>query len=205
MGFLNTRFPDRIARGAQGGHGFWDVSIATTATGREARDNAWSMGRGRWSVAHALRSDEDFEEIQAHFYMARSTLHGFRFKDWTDYRVTQAQGRLVLVTGTTYQLHRVYGDDPAYEYLRPITRPVDGTVTVYVDDVAVVATPDPDTGRVTVAGGGTLLQWAGEFDVPARYDVKGRNATLVHRQQGGRTLIAWDQIDIVELREDAPA
>jgi uncharacterized protein (TIGR02217 family) len=68
----------------------------------------WSEARGRWDVASGLKKQAQIGELIAFFRARRGKAHGFRFKDWTDYKAT---GRL-LGTGddaqTEFQLVKHY-------------------------------------------------------------------------------------------------
>ena len=72
-----------------------------------------------------------------------------------------------------FQLRKTYGAsfDP---YVRPISKPVAGTVTVTVDGIATTAfTVSETTGVVTFAAApadGAVLLAEFEFDVPVRFD-----------------------------------
>src|SRR5690606_9121053 len=75
-------------------------------------------------------------------------------------------------TAVSFQLVKSYGAafDP---YVRPITKPVAGTVTVRVDGIATPVAVDALTGLVTFAAApeaGAAITASFEFDVPVRFD-----------------------------------
>lgn len=217
MGFLSTRFPDAIARGASGGHAYFSTTIVEVLSGHEKAISNWSASRGRWNVSQGLkiaRADgsvvtdpKRYEAARDFLYMARGRLHRFRFKDWSDYACARSSGRLVQITSTTFQVAKVYGTDPSFEYVRSLTRLVASTVTVWVGGVLQSSpanyTVDLDTGVVTFASppGVATREVACEFDVPCRFDTDRVDARLVHRRGDGTNLIEWSDIDIVEVRE----
>ena len=109
------------------------------------------MGRqaGGWDVASGLKKQAQIELIA--FFRARTgKAYGFRFKDWTDHRAT---GQL-LGTGddalTQFQLVKHYPSGSVIE-VRTITKPVAGTVQVYLDGVEQLSgwSVNTTTGLVT--------------------------------------------------------
>lgn len=203
MGFLAERFPDNISRGATGGPGY-STTVVAAFGGAESRNINWSASRHRYNVSQGIKTGADERECDAFFRKARGRAHSFRFKDWADYQLTVAQSRLVLISGTTYQLSKVYGaDEPTFEEVRKLTRIVAGTLRVYsataLQTEGVGYTVDINTGRVTTAL--SALTASCEFDVPCRFDFDQKNTELVYRRGDGTMLVQWDGIEIVEVRE----
>lgn len=213
MGFLAKRFPPYISRGATGGHAFFDTTVVEVASGHETAIANWSASRGRWNVSQGVKrmdgqiDDRRFEAVRDFLYMARGRLHRFRFKDWMDFRCARANGRLVQITSTTFQISKVYGTEVAFEYVRSLTRPVPGSVQVWLAGVLQASPADytvnTDTGVVTFASapGAAAREVACDFDVPARFDIDRLDARLVHRRDDGVLLMEWNDIPIVEVRE----
>ena len=89
-------------------------------------------------MASRLKKQAQIDELIAFFRARRGKAYGFRFKDWTDYKVT---GEL-LGTGddvkTQFQLAKRYPSGSLIE-VRTITKPVAGTVRVYKDGVEQVS------------------------------------------------------------------
>lgn len=209
MGDLNQRFPDRIAAGATGGHAYFLTQVAAVKSGAEVRNQDWSLARGRWNVSQGLKTQADYETIRDFLYMARGRFHRFRFKDWKDYRCARADGRLVQVTSTTFQIAKVYGSDPTFEYVRNLKRIVANTQSIWKDAVLLTEgggagqyTLNDDTGIVTfgTAPGASVLEVSCDFDVPARFDIDRDDSAIRGRKPDGTLFIEWDNIDIVEDR-----
>jgi uncharacterized protein (TIGR02217 family) len=202
MSFFDARFPDRIARGAQGGPGFLTAVVETVA-GWEARLENWSEARCRFNVATGLKRREDLAELIAFFRLVRGRSRGFRFKDWTDFQATEVP----LGTGdgvrTIWQLAKryEYGGETSTRY---ITRPVAGTVAIFADGApqASGVSVDLATGAVSFAAPPAegVVAASCEFDVPCRFDVDGLEGLTLEHLQLGR----WSEIAVVELREDYP-
>ena len=132
--FHDVQFPPDIAYGAAGGPGY-STSVVTTVAGHEKRNANWATARGRWNVAHGLKNREQVASLIAFFRARKGRAYGFRFKDWTDY---QAVGEAIGTgdgTTTTFQLVKRYVSGGVAE-TRTITKPVAGTVGVYLDGVA---------------------------------------------------------------------
>ena len=201
---LAQPFPERITRGAIGGPGY-NTAVVEAIGGQESRNLAWPVGRHRYNVSQGIKDDADQRECDAFFRKARGRARPFLFKDWTDYTLAVADSRLVLVSGTTYQLSKVYGaDEPAYEEVRSLERIRSGTLLVYSAGVlkteGVDYTADLSTGLVTTALG--TLTAACEFYVPCRFDFDQKRAALIDRQRDGSVFVQWDNIDIVEVVDE---
>lgn len=129
MAFIESpRFPDRIAYGAIGGPVF-NTEVAKGAAGGEQRNGAWEYPKHEWDVSHGIKSGADFLELRAFFYTARGRLHGWRFRDWTDYAASLTDGVVSTPGMPTGQLHKRYsiGTLPLD---RKIAKPVAGTIVV---------------------------------------------------------------------------
>ena len=100
---------------------------------------------------------------------------------------------------TQYQLVKRYRSGSVIE-IRTITKPVAGTVKVYVDDVEQLSgwSVDTTTGLVTFSmppALGVAVAADFEFDVPVRFDTDHMAVTIESYR-----LHAWQQIPIIELR-----
>lgn len=204
MAFLTDRFPEKITFGARGGP-TWATNVVMLGGGNEQRIKNWSKARLRWDVSHGIKTQDDFDELLAFFYNAAGRANSFRFKDWTDYRVADAD-KVTLATYTdlsdeSYQLFKTYtiGSD---NYYRPITRPVASAFKLFYDGVQAVGSEyslDADTGVLTLTGdppNGTVVAWSGEFDVPCRFDIDEMNVSYDDYNNYN-----WPRIPIVEVRE----
>lgn len=199
MAFIESpRFPDRIAYGATGGAGF-STSIARLTSGREARNGQWEYPRHAWDVSQGLNSQADFEALRAFFWAMRGRLHGWRFKDWSDYLVTVADGRATAITSTTFQLVKRYSSG-AINVDRLIQKPVAGTVEVLVSGSPATFSVDTTTGIVTIAAAPAAadITWSGEFDVPMRFDTDQLQGRIVARNANG-LVHEWSGIPISEI------
>ncbi len=203
MSFFDVRFPDRIGRGAQGGPGFLTTIIETVA-GWETRLENWSDARCRFNVASGLKRRDDIADLIAFARIVRGKLRGFRFKDWTDFEVVEAPIGVGTGARTIWQLAKVYsyGGETSTRY---ITRPVSGTVEIFVNGVEQLSGVSVAlaTGVVTFTSPPTAAAVIGascQFDVPCRFDVDGLEGLTMEALHLGR----WNEIPVVELREATP-
>jgi uncharacterized protein (TIGR02217 family) len=131
MAFLNVRFPECFSYGAQFGPMF-KTDVVVVNSGYESRNRIWQYARIMADVSQNVKTLDDFETLQAFFNLAAGKANAFRVKDWTDYVVPLARGRLGTGFGTgnpVYQLVKRYST-AGQNYDRPITRPASGQVAV---------------------------------------------------------------------------
>ena len=145
MAFHDIRFPDNISRGARGGPER-RTQIVELANGDEERNSPWANSRRRYDAAYGIRRVDDLAEVIAFFEARRGRLHGFRWKDWADYKSCAADRRSRRPpdqflgqgngTRTEFQLVKLYASG-AQSWSRAITKPVAGTVLVALGGVAI--------------------------------------------------------------------
>lgn len=174
MSFHEVRFPEDISAGSIGGPEF-RTEVVVLASGHEQRNQEWTQERERWNVAYGVRTTEQMTTLIEFFKARRGRLYGFRFKNPDDYAATLE----TLGTGdgstTEFQLVKTYTSG-GETHTREITKPVSGTVEVFVDSVQQSESEvsvDTTTGIVTVAsppGSGEVVTATFEFDVPVRFD-----------------------------------
>ena len=71
MAFIETpRFPDNISQGASGGPGY-QTEVVVVASGREKRNITWPLPRGRYDVAHGVRTQAQMDILIAFFRSVR--------------------------------------------------------------------------------------------------------------------------------------
>jgi uncharacterized protein (TIGR02217 family) len=175
MAFLEERISAKITENSQGGPTQPSRRRVYTAGGKLKQNFSALMPIHRYEVSHGVRSQADYQTVLDLFYIVMFTPYeGFRFKDWGDYQLTQANSRLTLVSGSDYQINRVHTFG-AVEFLRPIYKPVDGTIVVKRNRSSVISTA---TATVTATTGvaaisdhvsGDTYTCEGEFDVPVTF------------------------------------
>ena len=122
MAFIeDPRFPESISYGAVSGPEF-QTEVIVVNSGFESRNANWEQSRARYDVGHKGRNKAITDELIAFFRNAQGRAHGFRFKDWTDFQVTHATGRLKKLPRLTFQLQKHYSTG-ASRYVRDISKP----------------------------------------------------------------------------------
>ncbi len=209
--FLDILFPEDIAFGASGGPSF-NTSIAITRGGHEVRNRNWAKSRMLWNVAHGIKTQAEFDELMSFFYVIGGQDKGFKFKDHTDFRqdmVNADTARFVAQgDGTTqiFQLVKRYTFADQF-YDRNITRPVEGTVRIFLmrdtDDLVETMdfTMDYDTGLFSLDQTTPLDPieeiWSiFDFTVPVRFDMDTVDISLDDYQNYN-----WPTVNIIALRE----
>lgn len=207
MSFLEERITTGVRRGTRGGP--------------VARRNMVYDGTGRLTAQQFLRGYplhkyqfdfgskvlDEAEAVRDFFYVVLFTpFEGFRVRDWNDYQLTQTNSTLTLVSGSVYQINRVYTAG-ASSFVRPIYKTVSGTVTIYRTRSGVVttasATFDHTLGRATISGhaGGDTYTAEGEFDVPVTFEDDDAMANI---GLDGNVELILQQLGEVSLIELAP-
>jgi uncharacterized protein (TIGR02217 family) len=198
MEFVETRFPTDISYGSSGGPEY-ATDIVVSQSGHEQRNINWVEARARYDVAHGVKSKTQLSTLIAFFRARKGRAYGFRFKDWSDY---SAVGQLIALgdgAQNNFQLIKNYISDGITE-TRNITKPVNGTVKIYMDGAEQTTGISIDyvTGQVTfviapVADSAISADF--EFDVPVRFDTDRLSAELdaygVH---------SWQNIPLIEVR-----
>jgi len=209
MSFHEVRFPTNLSFGALGGPER-RTEIVTLSNGFEERNTPWAHSRRRYDAGMGLRSLDDIEAVVAFFEARQGQLHGFRWKDWSDYKSGAATAdvafddqEIAVGDGVTsvFQLAKVYRSG-GHSYSRPITKPVRGTVRVglardelqegidyeFDTTTGLLSFSHPPDPEVPITAGY-------EFDVPVRFD-SDHIHTSVASFQAGEAL----NVPILEVR-----
>lgn len=209
MAFHEIRFPTNLSFGSVGGPER-RTEVVTLANGFEERNTPWAHSRRRYDAGVGLRSLDDVETLIAFFEARTGQLHGFRWKDWSDFKSCAAskvpgpEDQLIGTgdgTATVFRLQKSYSSG-LQSYVRPILKPVSGTVLVAVaEDPKVESlefTVDVATGEVTFVVPpdlGTRITAGFEFDVPVRFDADSIQTSVASFQAGD-----VPTVPIVEIR-----
>lgn len=209
MSFHEVRFPANLSFGSVGGPERV-TEIVTLANGFEERNTPWADSRRRYDAGFGMRSLDDIDALIAFFEARRGQLHGFRWKDWSDFRSCGSGGEVspddqVVGIGdgvvTDFQLCKTYQSGEA-AYTREISKPVLGTVRIGVQgDVkseGVDFSVDTASGIVSLAdapGPGARVTAGFEFDVPVRFDTDAIQTSVASFKAG-----EIPNVPIVEIR-----
>jgi uncharacterized protein (TIGR02217 family) len=184
--FHEVLFPLDIALKSAGGPER-RTEIVTLGSGREERNARWAHSRRRYDAGYGIKTLEALSAVVAFFEERRGRLHGFRWRDRLDHSsaapdVAVSPTDQLIGTGDgasdSFQLVKSYGGAFA-PYLRPIVKPVPGSVRVAVAgseiDEGTAFTCDNTAGIVTFLPGhvpamGEAVTAGFLFDVPVRFD-----------------------------------
>lgn len=209
MNFHEIRFPASLSFGSVGGPER-RTDVVTLANGFEERNTPWAHSRRRYDAGVGMRSLDDVETLISFFEARQGQLYGFRWKDWSDFKSSRASGDVayddqVIATGdgttTEFQLFKTYRSG-AFSYARPITKPVEGSVRIGVEQdelrEGVEYSIDTERGLVTFVQPPqemAVVTAGFEFDVPVRFDTD-RIQTSVASFQAGEV----PNVPVVEVR-----
>lgn len=212
MAFQNVRFPTDISYGAVGGPGF-NTTVLTLSSGHEKRNVNWSLVRAQYNISYGIKTQAQMDLVRDFFYARQGMAFGFRFRDWTDYKLTRQ------VIGTTdgdtqaFQIFKRYTSN-SVNYDRDLTKIVaDGdveslTLIVWVGGAAIDEgggagefSIDMNTGIVTLGSllytvSGDDVEVQCEFDVPVRFDTD-----LLAVSIDNFSSESWNSIPLVEIRD----
>lgn len=209
MAFHEIRFPANLSFGSVGGPER-RTEIVTLANGFEERNTPWQHSRRRYDAGVGLRSLNDVETLISFFEARAGQLHGFRWKDWSDYKScvplsTPAPDDQLVGIGdgvtSVFQLKKTYVSG-LQSYVRPILKPVAGTVLVAIEGDQKIEglefSVDPATGEIAFSlppDLGTRITAGFEFDVPVRFDTDAIQTSVASFQAGD-----VPTVPVVEIR-----
>jgi uncharacterized protein (TIGR02217 family) len=211
MAFHEVRFPAGISLGATGGPER-RTEIVVLGSGAEERNSRWADSKRSYNAGYGIKRVDDLHAAIAFFEERRGRFHGFRWKDWSDYKSAAPNGSVTALdqaigtgNGVTavFQLVKTYGSAFA-PWTRDIKKPVAGSVRVAVAAVEKTAgthfNVDHATGVITFTGGnipavGQNVTAGFEFDVPVRFDTDRLEVNLSLIEAG-----SIPNIPIVEVR-----
>ncbi len=198
MNFHEVRFPASLSFGSVGGPER-RTDVVTLANGFEERNTPWAHSRRRYDAGLGLRSLDDIETLIAFFEARRGQMHGFRWKDWSDFKSGRATAEIgfddqVIGIGdgveTVFQLIKAYRSG-TFTYERPISKPVSGTVRIGLEQDEMQESVDYsvnlETGHITFVHPPAVdaRVCAGfEFDVPVRFDTDRIQTSVASFQAG---------------------
>jgi len=172
MAIDNVRLPVSVEQGATGGPRF-KTSVQTALSGIEQRIAEWDVARCEYDVGYAARDKALLSAVIKLYRDRQGAAFPFRFKDWNDFEVTDAE----IGTGdgdlTAFQLVKRY--DLVFEVIRVIQLPVEGTVEITVGGDPIDEadfTVDYNTGMLTfdtAPAADEVITATFEFDVPVRF------------------------------------
>lgn len=170
------------------------TDITPLDNGDENRNARWKYKQMRFVANFALMGVSSQNEITGAFYAANASLLLFRFRDYGDYRVTDAPLAVVAGTSNPVQLTKRYHFGPAYADRR--IQAVSTCTVLDGSDNVVAGTLDNVLGLFTPSApwGDTPHRWNGTFDVWVRFADDEIDLTMVVGD------ITTTDIELVERR-----
>lgn len=209
MEFHEVRFPASLSFGSIGGPER-RTEVVTLVNGFEERNTPWAHSRRRFDAGVGMRSLDDIETLISFFEARRGQLHGFRWKDWSDFKSSVASGEVdyrdqIIAMGddvsAQFQLVKTYRSGE-HSYTRPILKPVKGSVRIGVsgDEMreGVHFEVELALGLITFEhppNEGTEITAGFEFDVPVRFDTDQIQTSVASFKAG-----EVPNVPIVEVR-----
>lgn len=161
------------------------VEVLQFASGREQRNLRFAHSRRTYDAGNGIRSIADVRAVMDFFEARRGPLASFRFRDPVDTLSSPSGGAATPLdqvigtgNGTTnrFKLTKAYGTG-VDAYLRPVRRPVAGTLRIAVNNVEVLPADfsfDSATAEVVSApgktpGAGAVVTAGFEFHVEVRF------------------------------------
>jgi len=191
VSFIETpRFPTAISFGSSGGPLF-NTSVIILSSGFEQRNANWAEPLRRWDVSAGIKTEADMNILLVYFQAMQGRTHGFRFKDFTDFKsvspeLTVAFGDQNIGTGdaskTVFQVTKTYTTG-SLSQVKTLTKLVSGTVKVGLGVTEQFSgfTIDHDLGTITFTtppGNGIAVTCGYEYDIPARFDIDNLEISL---------------------------
>lgn len=201
--FVEERLELGILYGTTGGPAF-RTTIAKAYSGKEERNAEWEIEGGHWTLGGHGVTRTMLDYVKQFFRARRGMTVGFRWKNYADYLLQKT----IIGTGdgveTEFQIVQLADTGYGESYSRPITKPVGGTVTVYIDDIAQVAgwSVDTTTGLITFSTAPALAEVVSvqcEFDTAVRFDTDTLQGVFkAYRSRDGELVYEIDGIPIAE-------
>ncbi|GHU27170.1 glycoside hydrolase family 24 [Bacilli bacterium] len=182
------RFPEEISIKSRTMIEF-DTNVIPSKNGKEQRA-ANRNARMVYEIASDVKTKNEIDNIINFFRLVEGRSIGFRYKDWLDFYVNRQVIGKADGLKKNFQLVKMYSNatDSSFSYLRKITKPVEGTVKIYVNDEEIyLFDVDHSTGNVslnTAPAENSIVKATFEFDVPARFDTDTLEIRMLDRQSG---------------------
>jgi uncharacterized protein (TIGR02217 family) len=194
--FLEERFPTDVSLAIRGGPEF-STTVSQSIAGYEFRNANWLDGRNKYQISKSITNSVDLEKILSFFRLTLGKAIGFRFKDHSDFKVVkQFLGKADGKT-KTYQLFKLYKIGE-YEYKRKITKPVQGTVKLSINNLKLKYSIDYSKGVVyfiEAVPQGVEIFVSFEFDVPVRF-----NDDYLELVSKSSNTYAIEHLELIELK-----
>ncbi len=196
--FHEIRFPADISYKAESKKTFL-TNIAELAGGFEQRNISQTTPRTSYTIKFNSITSGQAEKIRDFFIARKGRAYGFRFKDWQGFQAKNQNMGVGDGVTKDFQIIKTYTDE-IENYQRVITKPVEDSVSVFVDDVLQTSgfTINYASGVVsfsTAPASGKIITASFDFDVPVRFAKDEFEFSLESFSKG-----SLGEIELVEVR-----
>lgn len=177
MIFVDQRLPMDIEAGSKA-RPRYATDVVTTDGGFEVRNSRWRYPLFQFEItafepAPNVESEpyDVLDEFLDIFHVCGGSAGAFRFHWWREKPVVGQQLGIGDGSTTNFQLFRTYARG-GFTRDRKITRPIVGSVTVYVDGIATSAGVDYDTGVIIFGAApplNSVITADFDYDLPVRF------------------------------------
>lgn len=197
--FYNLIFPESISIKSTRSIKY-DTIIHSSKNGSELRISNLEYPMLSYNIVNDIKNKKELETITNFFKLVKGRAGGFKFKDWLDY---EAKSQNIAVTDgeiKEFQLIKTYNYDNKIE-IRKITKPIEGSVKIFVDDVDITTSivVDYDTGIIKFSIApekDKIIKADFNFYVPVRFDTDTLEIVMINTKVG--TVKDLKIVEIVE-------
>ena len=195
--------------------------LAAGVRGKQIRSNArsaafngsmqinvnWARTLRQYELGVVPLTVEQWQTIEGLHEVTEGGAFGFLMQDPKDASATLANGRVTLVSGTTYQLQKRYTSAGSTRTKdRKITRPIASGFVLQASGVTVAPanyTLNTVTGTLTIpsAPAFATLTWSGGFHVPVHFASDEIDWELVRSGPMDTRLMAGPSVTVMEVAE----
>lgn len=173
--FLEKRFPIDISYGSSGGPEYY-TDVLSTTNGCEIRSSKIYTPKMKFNISTGIKNRQQMNDIIHFFRCCKGRKMGFRYKDWGDFYGQNE--KVKVIDQHTIQLIKTYNLDHDIIEERIITKPVQNTVIIQINNQVIPTTQlniNYITGRITLLNqiindSNSKITADFEFDVPVRFD-----------------------------------
>lgn len=179
------------------------TTVVTMKNGREARNADWSQAKHKATAQFNALTEAQFLYLKDLCLSCRGMAYAFLFRDWTDYKATDAQFGVGDGVTKTFQLSKTSSLPGGTPYIRTIRAPDAGVVVKVAGTVtaASVSSADGSVVFTTAPAAGAVLTWTGTYHIVMRFDSDDLLATIVDKSNG--QFILSGSVDLLESFENA--
>lgn len=167
----------------------------------------WARTLRQYELGVSPMTVEQWQAIEGLHEVTEGGAFGFLMSDPKDASASLANGRVSLVSGTTYQLQKRYTSAGSTRTKdRKITRPIAADFVLQASGVTVAGanyTLNTVTGRLTIpsAPAAATLTWSGSFYVPVHFASDEIDWELVRSGPMEARLMAGPSVTVMEVAE----